>query len=115
MGAGVINLDRLRRDRDEAARSHARVLVDDFVESMDCVPAVAAHLAWALGVILQAVRDDNVDAERAWKRIEREMIAPIRAHEPGEHACQPLIDRVVTVVALAAHYRMTQQWSPTAT
>jgi hypothetical protein len=72
--------------------TNARALVEDFVE----------HLT----------PDGDIDAARAWRRIEREIQSPLRAREPGdEHPCQPFIDRVVIVVALAGHYDTMKQRS----
>jgi hypothetical protein len=110
MGASVVDLGVHRRRRDEPSIEDARLLIEDFVAAMNLVPTVADHISKELGVILAAaVVDGNIDAARAWKRIEREIKAPIRAREHGEHGWQPLIDRVVVVVALAAHYRMIRR------
>jgi hypothetical protein len=109
MGASVVDLGVHRRRRDEPSIEDACILVEDFVAAMHLAPAVADHVSKELGVILAAVVDGNIDAVRAWRRIEREIKAPIRAREHGEHGWQPLIDRVVVVVALAAHYRMIRR------
>jgi hypothetical protein len=107
MGASVIEIGVYRRRRDgEPSIEDARILVEQFISALHLAPAVADHISKELGVILLAVDDGNIDAVRAWKRILREIRAPIRAREPGELGCQPMIDRVVVVVALAAHYRM---------
>jgi hypothetical protein len=108
--AEVINLERRRRERDgEPSISAACVLVDQFIQRMDFAPAVAARISKALGFVLMAIVDGNPDAIRAWKRIEREILSPFRAHDPGEPGYGPLIDRLVIVDALALHFRMMQQ------
>jgi hypothetical protein len=105
----VVDLDAVRRRRNEPSISDACILLEDFVASLDFTPEVSNHITTELGAILLAIADGNVDAMRSWRRIEREIRSPIRAREPGEHGCQPFIDRVVVVVALAALYRTTQQ------
>jgi hypothetical protein len=99
MGASVINLDRCRRERDEPSIADARLSIEDFIAAMHLAPAVADHISKELGVILAAVVDGNIDAVRAWRRIEREIQAPVRAREDG----------VVVVVALAAHCGMIRR------
>jgi hypothetical protein len=90
--------------------SSAYGLVEDFVGQLGATPEVADHVSEALGGILLAEAYGDIDAARAWKRIEREIQSPLRAREPGdEHPYQPFIDRVVIVVALAGHYETMKQ------
>ncbi len=110
MGASVIDMGAHRRRRNgEPSIEDARILVEQFVSALQLAPAVADHISKELDAILAAVAEGNIDAIRSWRRIEREIQAPIRAREPGEHGCQPFVDRVVVVVALAGHYRMMRQ------
>jgi hypothetical protein len=73
------------------------------------VPRVRDALGHSLGAILSAFVDGDERAIAAWKRIAREMKAPLRARESGESGYQRMIDRLATIDALAQHFRMLQK------
>jgi hypothetical protein len=109
MDAMLIDLDRLRRARGEPSIASACVLVHRFIEELDLAPVVAQHISSGLDFILLAVSDGNIDAIRSWRRIERELRAPLRASEHGEHPRQAWIDRIVFVEAHTLHSRRMMQ------
>jgi hypothetical protein len=79
------------------------------VDSLVLVPRVRDALGHSFGAILSAVDNGDERAIAAWKRIAREMKAPLRAPEPGEAGFQRMIDRLATIDALAQHFRMLQK------
>jgi hypothetical protein len=107
--SAAVDLVTHRRGRDMPSISDACNLIEGWFDRLAVVPPLREKLGLSFGAILDAVLDGDEGAIAAWRRVEREMRAPIRAREAGEPIYQPLIDRVAVVDALAHQFRATLQ------
>jgi hypothetical protein len=77
-------------------------LIEDWLDHLLLAPRVREDLGCTFGAVLDRVADGDEAAIAAWRRVEREMKTPRRAHERW-------IDRLVTVDAMARQFQATLQ------
>jgi hypothetical protein len=96
--SGIADLQRMAAGVGTAAE------IERFAVRLQLRNDVADHLRGLLARILDRASKGDEDAQQAWRRIEREMRAPLRAVESDERPFMPAIDRLAIVVALAEHF-----------